>query len=219
MVLAEQRHEYHLYRRPGGSGDVWSDRDNQPAFNGISAAPASLWVFGCTRRTTGPAAPARPEAFGSPHPAGERERKDAFDFTNAPTQFHQLHIAVDSVANTFHVFDLDTQTALTDASGSSGTQSWAAEIDGKGGYHIGSISGSNTTLTNYELDYFRVLLGVAVDSATTSIRTIGQCHTVAFDSDGDNDVDMTDFGGFPELLHGRQQPLHDQCVPMLRLEQ
>ncbi len=87
--------------------------------------------------------------------------------------FRRLRVSANAGTNTFKVFDLDTGAELTSASGGGGSSlAWATEINNQGGYHIGSISASNTTSTDYELDYFRVLLGTAVEDATTVISQI-----------------------------------------------
>lgn len=116
--------------------------------------------------------------------------------------FHRVRVAVNANANTFTLYDLDAQVLLTSATGSSGVQSWAAQIDNLGGYHIGAISGSNTTSTDFELDYFRVLLGVAVESPTTPILPIGLCNDPFADADDDGDVDMDDFARFQNCYTG-----------------
>jgi hypothetical protein len=89
------------------------------------------------------------------------------------TSFRRLRVSANAATNTFKVFDLDAATELSSASGSGGTSlAWATEINSLGGYHIGSISASNTTLTDFEVDYFRVLLGTAVEDANTVIQLI-----------------------------------------------
>lgn len=117
--------------------------------------------------------------------------------------FHRIRVSVDAPANTIRVFDMEVGILLSQASGSGGTVlSWADQINNLGGFQIGSISNSNTTMTDFELDYCRVLLGVAVDSATTPILTIGQCNNPRFDTDNDDDVDMDDFGVFQSCWTG-----------------
>ncbi len=130
------------------------------------------------------------------------------------TDWRRLRVTVDTASNLFRVYDLDAQIEVTNASGSSGTQSWAAEIDNKGGFHIGSISNSNTTLTDFELDYCRVLLGLAVESPTTAILEIGQCNATVFADvepapDGDGDVDLNDFAVFQSCYTGLSEGVLD----------
>jgi len=124
--------------------------------------------------------------------------------------FHRIRVAVDALTNSFRVYDLDNQIELTSASGGGGgSLSWAAEINNLGGFHIGSISGSNTTSTDYELDYFRVLLGLAVQDATKTILPIGLCHDPFADADGDHDVDLNDFGAFQTCYTGNTGTIVD----------
>lgn len=93
--------------------------------------------------------------------------------------FRRIRISVNASTNTLKIFDLDGGTQLASATGAANGTSyaWATEINGKGGYHIGSISGGNTTSTDYELDYFRVLLGTAVEDATTPIQSLVTCDS------------------------------------------
>ncbi len=132
------------------------------------------------------------------------------DFTTDAALFHRIRVSVDAVTNSFNVWDLDTQTLLTTASGGGGgALSWGDQINSLGGYHIGSLSESNTNPTNYELDYFRVLLGIAINSPSTVILPIGLCHNPAADADGDSDVDMDDFGKFQACYTGQIDLISD----------
>lgn len=141
---------------------------------GFSAGPAKNLGFRLHKTNDGGATP--PCTTGSTRlvaTTGGSGAESCVDFTTT-NNFHRLRVAVDAAANTFKVFDLDTGAVLNEASGSDGNSaqsnlSWGVEIDDKGGFHIGSFSGGNTTNTDFELDYFRVLLGVAVNSPTTPI--------------------------------------------------
>ncbi len=86
------------------------------------------------------------------------------------TGFRRLRVTVNASTNTFRVYDLDAQAELTSTSG--GGSGSAAQVNNKGGFHIGSIAGAGTTLTDYEVDYVRVLLGTALENATTAINPI-----------------------------------------------
>lgn len=113
--------------------------------------------------------------------------------------FHRIRVTVNAATGLFRVFDLDNQVELTSTTG--GGSGPASQIIDKGGFQIGSIAGSTTTKTDFELDYFRVLLGTAVEDAVTPIANLS-CGELFADADRDGDVDQADFGLFQACYSG-----------------
>ena len=89
------------------------------------------------------------------------------------TSFRQLRVSVNAVTSRLSVYDLESGAQLTSASG--GASSVITQLTTKGGFQIGSVQTSDTTLTDFELDYFRVLLGTAVEDGTTLIQSLVAC--------------------------------------------
>lgn len=91
------------------------------------------------------------------------------------TRFHNLRITANTQTNQLRVFDLESHAELAVVDG--GGSGAAAEITNRGGFHIGSIAGSTTTLTDYEVDHVRILLGTAVEDGSTIIQSLIACGT------------------------------------------
>ena len=86
----------------------------------------------------------------------------------------RLRVAYNTATNNYSVYNLDAAMTLIapQVGGGSGA---AAQITDIGGYAIGSLDTASSS--DFQLDYFRVLLDTAVEDATTVINQIGSCTT------------------------------------------
>jgi len=86
------------------------------------------------------------------------------DLAGAWGDWVQMRVTVDSSTNTATLYDWRgawTQVAQTSMGGSG----WASELSGSDGFGLGSLAGSSTNLSNFQIDYARVYLGSADVSA------------------------------------------------------